>query len=65
MRDHLVEMFLKRMRKIDNSARKRLVELREKHLARTERLLGLFSQTLSVAKTETEPVPFHQSVQRY
>ena len=63
MRDHLVEMFLKRMRKIDNSARKRLVELREKHLARTERLLGLFSQTLSVAKTETKPVPFHQSMQ--
>jgi TnpA family transposase len=63
MRDHLVEMFLKRMRKIDTSARKRLVELREKHLARTERLLGLFSQTLSVAKTKTEPVPFHQSMQ--
>jgi TnpA family transposase len=63
MRDHLVEMFLKRMRKIDASARRRLVELREKHLARTERLLGLFSQTLSVAKTETEPVSFQQSVQ--
>ncbi|MEL6855637.1 MAG: Tn3 family transposase, partial [Cyanobacteria bacterium J06607_13] len=63
MRDHLVEMFLKRMRKIDNSARKRLVDLREKHLARTERLLGLFSQTLSVAKTKTKPVPFHQSMQ--
>ena len=26
MRDHLVEMFLKRMRKIDTSARKRLVD---------------------------------------
>ncbi|MGC1307103.1 MAG: DUF4158 domain-containing protein, partial [Phormidesmis sp.] len=63
MRDHLVEMLLKRMRKIDASARRRLVELREKHLARTERLLGLFSQTLSVAKTETKPVPFHRSVQ--
>ena len=63
MRDHLVEMFLKRMKKIDNKARKRLVELREKHLARTERLLGLFSQTLTVAKTETKPVPFHQSMQ--
>ena len=63
MRDHLVEMLLKRMRKIDNSARKRLVELREKHLARTERLLGLFSQTLSVAKTETEPVSYQQSMQ--
>ena len=63
MRDHLVEMFLKRMRKIDNSARKRLIELREKHLARTERLLGLFSQTLTVAKTETEPVSYQQSMQ--
>ena len=63
MRDHLVEMLLKRMRKIDASARRRLVELREKHLARTERLLGLFSQTLSVAKSETKPVPFHRSVQ--
>ena len=63
MRDHLVEMLLKRMKKIDNNARKRLVELREKHLARTERLLRLFSQTLTVAKTETKPVPFHKSVQ--
>ena len=63
MRDHLVEMLLKRMKKIDASARRRLVELREKHLARTERLLGLFSQTLSVAKTETKPVPFHRSMQ--
>jgi len=63
IRDHLVEMFLKRMKKIDASARRRLVELREKHLARTERLLGLFSQTLSVAQTETEPVSYQQSMQ--
>ena len=63
MRDYLVEMFLKRMKKIDNKARKRLVDLREKHLARTERLLGLFSQTLTVATTETKPVPFQKSVQ--
>ena len=63
MRDHLVEMLLKRMKKIDTRARKRLVELREKHLARTERLLGLFSQTLSVAKIETEPVTYQQSMQ--
>ena len=63
MRDHLVEMFLKRMRKIDTNARKRLVELREQHLARTERLLGLFSQTLTLVTTELEAVPFQQSMQ--
>lgn len=63
MRDHLVEMFLKRMNKIDANARRRLVELREQHLSRTERLLGLFSQTLTLVTTEPEPVPLQQSMQ--
>ncbi|MBE9193783.1 Tn3 family transposase [Synechocystis sp. LEGE 06083] len=64
MQDNLVEMFLKRMRKIDANARKRLLELREQHLARTERLLGLFSQTLTLVVTKSEALPFQQSMQR-
>jgi hypothetical protein len=38
-RDHLVEMFLKRMQTIHNRAKERLVELREQHLKQTETLL--------------------------
>ncbi len=52
-RDHLVEIFLKRIGKIHNNAKKRLVELREKHLAQTESLLGVFTQVLE-ASSETE-----------
>ncbi|MEM1369398.1 MAG: Tn3 family transposase, partial [Cyanobacteria bacterium P01_H01_bin.15] len=62
MRDHLVEMFLRRMRKIDANARKRLVELREEHLSQTEKLLGLFSQTLTLTATESEALRFQQSL---
>jgi TnpA family transposase len=52
-RDHLVEMFLKRILKIHNSAREKLKELREKHLAQTSELLNAFAQVLS-ASTETQ-----------
>lgn len=48
-RDHLVEMFLKRIKKIDNQAKQRLVELRDKHLAQTESLLGIFTEVLQVS----------------
>ena len=53
-RDHLVEMFLKRMHKIHSSARERLSELREKHLAQTESMLNLFTEVLQVSMTEAD-----------
>ena len=49
-RDNLVEMFLKRILKIQNNARQRLQELREKHLAQTSELLNTFSQVLTASK---------------
>jgi len=53
-RDHLVEMFLKRIHKIHKSARERLSELREKHLAQTESILGLFTEVLQVSITDAD-----------
>jgi hypothetical protein len=53
-RDHLVEMFLKRMHKIHKSARERLSALREKHLAQTESILDLFTEVLQVSITEAD-----------
>lgn len=49
-RDNLVEMFLKRMLKIQNNAKQRLQELREKHLVQTSELLNTFSQVLTASK---------------
>jgi TnpA family transposase len=63
MRDYLVEMFLKRMNKIDTNARRLLIKLREQHLTKTERLLELFSQTLTLVTTKLESEPLQQSMQ--
>jgi hypothetical protein len=52
-RDHLVEMFLKRMQAIHNHARQRLVDLREKHLKQTEGMLDVLAQILE-ASVESE-----------
>ncbi|MCP6760080.1 MAG: Tn3 family transposase, partial [Fischerella sp. CENA71] len=49
-RDHLVEMFLKRVLKIQNNAKQRLQELREKHLAQTSELLGTLAEVLTASK---------------
>lgn len=49
-RDHLVEMFLKRMKTITNNAKKRLVELREQNLENTETLLQLLAEILQASK---------------
>ncbi|MUG98939.1 Tn3 family transposase [Scytonema sp. UIC 10036] len=60
-RDHLVEMFLKRIQKIINSAKTRLRELREKHLEQTEELLSLLAQVLTVSnETEDNATLGHQ-----
>lgn len=49
-RDHLVSMYLKRILKIHNNAKKRLSELREKHLTQTSELLGTLAQVLTASK---------------
>ena len=48
-RDHLADMFLKRMLGIHNRAKTRLVELREQHLATTESMLGIFGEVLDAS----------------
>ena len=53
-RDHLVEMFLKRMQTMHNRAKERLVELRERHLKQTETMLGVFTQILEASTTEID-----------
>ncbi|MDV2997801.1 MAG: Tn3 family transposase TnXo19 [Chroococcidiopsis sp. SAG 2025] len=45
-RDHLVEMFLKRIHTIHDRAKTKLIELREKHLTQTEVLLGVLAEIL-------------------
>jgi TnpA family transposase len=49
-RDHLVEMFLRRILKIQNNAKQRLQELRDKHVMQTSELLGTFASVLTVSK---------------
>ncbi|PMB26810.1 Tn3 family transposase [Fischerella thermalis] len=49
-RDHIVSMFLKRVLKIQNNAKQRLQELREKHLAQTSELLGTLAEVLTASK---------------
>lgn len=48
-RDHLADMFVQRMRKIHNSAKIKLVELREQHLNQTETMLGVLSEVLTAS----------------
>jgi TnpA family transposase len=52
-RDHLVEMFIKRILKIQNNAKLRLKELRDKHLTETSELLATFAEVLKVSKEAT------------
>ncbi|NER31505.1 MAG: Tn3 family transposase [Symploca sp. SIO1C4] len=61
-RDHLVEMFLKRMGKIHNSAKTRLVELREKYLNQTQSLLSLLREILVVSSESTDNAQLGQQV---
>ena len=50
-RDHLVEMFLKRVQKMHQCAKDHLVELREQNLTKTESLLAVLTEIL---QTSTE-----------
>lgn len=62
-RDHLVEMLLKRTHTIHDRAKTRLVELREKHLAQTEALLGLLAEILIVTGKNEDSASLGQQVQ--
>lgn len=62
-RDHLVEMFLKRMKTIKNKASKRLVELREENLKQTETLLQLLKEILQVSTETQETAQLGEQIQ--
>ena len=48
-RDNLVETFLKRIGSIHNKGKQALAELQEKHRAKTERLISIFTEVLQTA----------------
>lgn len=62
-RDYLVDLFLKRMRKIHYRARQRLVELREQHLKQTEVMLGVLAEILEVSVDNPDEQTFGNQVQ--
>lgn len=62
-RDHLVEMFLKRMQTIHNKAKIKLVELRELHLTQTRDLLGVLAEILSVSSASSDNAALGEQVQ--
>lgn len=62
-RDHLVEMFLKRLQTIHNNARTKLVELREQHLVQTEALLIVLAEILKVSSESQDNAALGQQVQ--
>jgi len=62
-RDHLVEMFLKRLQTIHTNAKAKLVELREKHLTQTEALLGVLTEILVVSNESLNDTALGQQVQ--
>ncbi len=49
-RDEIIEMFLRRMRNVKNSAQAKLRELQEKHREMEESLIGVLDQVLQQAK---------------
>ncbi|NJR57124.1 MAG: Tn3 family transposase [Acaryochloris sp. CRU_2_0] len=61
-RDHLVEMFLKRMKTIRNKADRRLVELREQHLKQTEMLLQLLTSIVQLSNETPETAVLGEQV---
>jgi TnpA family transposase len=62
-RDYLVEMFLKRIKKIHNNAKQRLQELREKHLTQTSELLGTLAEVLTASKEASNRAVLGEKVQ--
>ena len=62
-RDHLADMFLKRMLGIHNRAKTRLVELREQHLATTESMLSIFNEVLDASAQKPPHATLGKQVQ--
>lgn len=62
-RDHLVTMFLKRMQRIKQQAKARLVDLRESHLSQTQTLLEQYAKVLTVAVAPQSATTLGEQVQ--
>ena len=62
-RDHMVEMFLKRMKKIHNNAKTRLADLREKYLNQTQTLLDLLGEILVFSSESNDHSQLGQQLQ--
>lgn len=62
-RDHLVEMFLKRIQMIRKQAKAKLVQLRESHLSQTKTLLEQFAEVLTVSSQPNPEAVLGQQVQ--
>lgn len=62
-RDHLADMFLKRVLGIHNRAKTRLVELREQHLATTESMLDILGEVLDASAQKPSPTALGKQVQ--
>ena len=62
-RDHLVEMFLKRMQRIKQQAKARLVALRESHLSQTKTLLEQYAKVLTAAVAPESATTLGEQVQ--
>jgi TnpA family transposase len=61
-RDYLVDMFLKRIKTIENKANNRQVELREKHLTQTETFLQIFVKIVQASNENPEDAVLGQQV---
>ena len=62
-RDHMVEMFLKRIKKIHNNAKTKLEYLREKYLNQTQTMLGLFGEILVFSSESNDHAQLGEQVQ--
>jgi len=62
-RDHLVEMFLKRMQRLKQQAKARLVALRESHLSQTKTLLEQYAKVLTAAVAPESATTLGEQVQ--
>jgi len=62
-RDHLVEMFLKRVQKMHQCAKDKLVELREQNLTKTESMLAVLTEILQTSTGENDAASLGGRVQ--
>jgi hypothetical protein len=62
-RDHLVEMFLKRIQKMHQFAKDKLVKLREQNLNHTELMLEVLTEILQTSAGETDTAILGEQVQ--